>query len=146
MSLFDQISSPYGVGAAPFRPPVVTQPNDTSQSAMSRGGLSANQVVTGPTQVGLNAGANQYGATAPTLLATMSDCGSNGTLSNAANPNYNMGAPSNGPAGNVMNGANPGATTELMDNIPASNAVSGLVAPAAVAPIGLTVAAGVLGG
>jgi hypothetical protein len=146
MSLFDQVSSPYGVGAAPFRPPVVIQPNDTAQSAMSRGGLLANQVVTGPAQAGLGAGTNQFGATDPTLLAEMSACGANGTLSVAANPNANMGNPSSGPAGNPANGGNPGGTSELMLNNPANNAVGGLVPPAVVAPIGLTLAANIFGG
>jgi hypothetical protein len=48
MSLFDQVSSPYGVGAAPFRPPIQSiQPNDTVMSAVSRGAIPANVVTSG---------------------------------------------------------------------------------------------------
>lgn len=47
MSLFDQISSPYGVGAAPFRPPAPQlQPNDSVLSATSRGAMPMNAYVT----------------------------------------------------------------------------------------------------
>lgn len=46
MSLFDQISSPYGVGAAPYKTPVVVQPNDSVLSALSRGGIPLGALVT----------------------------------------------------------------------------------------------------
>jgi hypothetical protein len=123
MSLFDQVSA-YGPGAPSFRPPVVLQPNDSTLSAASRGGLSANQVISGPGNVGAGAGnAGGFGATAQTLLSTLATCGTNGSASPLANNpggSPNVGMPSTGPAANTLNGGNPGAPPELQSNGPAS--------------------------
>jgi hypothetical protein len=124
VSFFDQVSSPFGVGAAPFRPPVVIQPNDSTLSAVSKGGISANQVISGPGNVGAGAGnAGGFGATAQTVLGTLVTCGANGSTSPLANNpggSPNVGMPSSGPAANPANGGNPGALPELQSNAPAS--------------------------
>lgn len=115
MSLFDQVSSPYGVGAAPFRPPVQVQPNDSIQAAVSRGGVPANVLISNVQDVGLQPlGGNQT----PTLLSEMSEAGANGTSN--FGQGASMGAPSSGGAGNPANGGNPGAPSELTVNAPAS--------------------------
>lgn len=67
MSLFDQVSSPFGVGAAPFRPPVVIQPNDSVLAAVSRGGISHGAIVTNTGKVPASPGR--------TLLESMSRAG-----------------------------------------------------------------------
>jgi hypothetical protein len=145
-----QSGSPGLTIPSPYQALPGLQPGESAIAAMSRAALPANQVITGPAEVGLGAGTNGFGATAPTLLATLAACGNNGTASlpgaNAPDASPNIGSPNNGPAGNVMNGANPGATSELQNTVPANGAVQGLSTPALVASGALTLASGVFGG
>lgn len=104
MSLFDQISSPYGVGAAPYRYPVVTQPNDSVLAATSRGGIPLNVLQT-------NFGGNKDSRPGRSVLESLADCGEMGSGLSGVNETFN--SDSNG-------GSGPGAGQANQTEAPSS--------------------------
>jgi hypothetical protein len=127
MSYFDQISSPYGVGAAPFRPPLaplpavgLLPPNSNTASESTLASVSAgrlpNNVQIAPSQAG-------SGVANPTLTSINVTAGANGAQglagANSLLGSANIG--SDGPAAPGVNvAAGPTGQVETTSNIPTS--------------------------